>query len=105
MLIFASGVNAENVFAVRRTQTVTIAALDLQSEEGRNAAYSSLRKAAKNVCVEVEGRRTLDNSLSYARCVEDSLSAALVQVRDPVFQEFVARRAKEQRKTTIAALK
>ena len=106
MLIFASGVNADSVFAERRTQTVTIAAVDLQSEAGRWAAYRRLKKAAKNVCGEVEGRRTLDNSASYARCVEDSLSAALAQVRDPIFQEFVAaRRAKEQRKATIAAVR
>ena len=53
---------------------------------------------------QVDGRRTLENALSYTRCVEDTMQAAIAQVRDPLFQEFLARKS-GQRKEVIAAVK
>lgn len=104
MLVCLSGtVLADDQFTERRTQVVSVAAVDLQTEAGRQDAYSRLRIAAKRVCAEVDGRRTLDDALSYARCVDDTLGAAIAQVRDPVFQEYAERRMSGQRKAAVAA--
>lgn len=77
---------------------------ELASEAGRRAAYARLRTAVKNVCAQVDGRRTLENALSYTRCVEDTMQSAVAQVRDPSFQEFLARNS-GQGKAVIAAAK
>lgn len=104
MLVCGSGVvHADEQVADRRTQVVNVSAIDLQSEAGRRETYSRLRVVAKRVCAEVDGRRTLDDAVSYARCVKDTLDAAVAQVHDPVFQEYAARRANGQRKAVIAA--
>jgi UrcA family protein len=100
----SASVQAEDQFTERRTQVVTIPAEDLESEAGRRAAYARLRTAVKNVCADVDGRRTLEKAVSYRRCVEDTMRSAVTQVRDPLFQDFVARMS-GQRKAVIAAAK
>ena len=99
----SGAVHADSVFTDRRTQTVNISASDLQSEAGRRVAYSQLKQAAKNVCAEVDGRRTLDNAVSYARCVDETLDEAIAQVRDPLFKEYAASRKSGQSKPMITA--
>ena len=101
--VFASA-QARDVYSDRYTQIVTVSADELSTDAGRQAIYRRLRSAAKRVCLEVDGRRTLDNAVSYRRCFEDTMSMAVAQVRNPFFKEYVAR-ANGPRKAMFAAAK
>jgi UrcA family protein len=80
-------------FVERRTVAVSLAGIELGTEEGRGILYGRLRTAAKRACRDLESRHNLSKAMLFKKCVDDALIGAIAQVRDPLFeQQYAARR-------------
>jgi UrcA family protein len=76
----------------RRSQTVQFADLDPTNIHGVASLYQRIKSAAKNVCHELRPDRGLNGSQLYARCVQETLSNALVEIHRPALTAYAAER-------------
>jgi UrcA family protein len=79
-------------FVERRTVLVSLAGIELATEEGRSILYRRLKTAAKSACRDLESRHNLSQAMLFRKCVDDALIGAIAQVMDPAFEEYAARR-------------
>jgi UrcA family protein len=62
--------------------TVSLADLDLSTEQGMQMARDRLDKTARRLCKQVVNPWTLSHHTQYLRCVDDATTAALGQIHD-----------------------
>jgi UrcA family protein len=77
---------------VTRSAKVSLADLDLATEEGQSAARERLHQVARRLCSQVADSVSLAHQPNFVACVQDTLTAALRQVASPM---FVAKRTEQ----------
>lgn len=71
-----------------RSVAVSIAGIDLDSDEGRRIVFQKLKRAAKTVCSSLSDPHGLTRILLYKKCVDGALTEATGRVKHPAFQEY-----------------
>jgi UrcA family protein len=66
-----------------RTAKVSMAGLDLSTAAGVRAARVRLQEAAQRLCTQVEDPLDLSHHENYLACMDESMTAALQQLRLP----------------------
>ena len=66
-----------------RTAKVSIADLDLGTTAGMTAAQARVRQMARRLCSQVEQLDDLSHHENYLACVDESVTAAMQQLKGP----------------------
>jgi UrcA family protein len=66
-----------------RSQTVSLADLDLSTPEGMSAARERVRKTARRLCFHLSDPEDLSHQTNYVTCVDDAVAGAMLQVTGP----------------------
>ena len=63
-----------------RSQTVSLAGLDLSTPEGMSAARERVDKTARRLCSQLADPADLSHQTNYVKCVDDAVADAMLQV-------------------------
>jgi UrcA family protein len=66
-----------------RAAKVLLADLDLSTPEGLRIAYDRLHDTARRLCSQQEDMQSVAHYPTYVKCVDETLAAALRQVKGP----------------------
>ena len=80
--------------------TVQFGDLNLNNAQGVDALFKRIKKAAKDVCSEFEGR-TLSKKWLYSKCVDTALSTAITRVARPKLSQYLAERSAKPRDVSV----
>jgi len=70
--------------ADKKSQVVSVADLDLSTEEGMKAARERLHQTARKLCGQVVDPWSLSHHPDYLQCVKDTTTAAVAKLQGPL---------------------
>jgi UrcA family protein len=63
-----------------RSQTVSVADLDLSTPDGMSAARKRVQKTAQRLCFQLADPADLSHQANYVKCVDEAVTGAMHQV-------------------------
>jgi UrcA family protein len=66
-----------------RSQTVSLADLDLSTPGGMSAARERVHKTAQRLCFQLADPEDLSHQANYVKCVDDAVADAMLKVTGP----------------------
>jgi UrcA family protein len=75
-----------------RTQVVRLADLNGASADGAAAVYRRVKKAAENVCRDLDPYRQLVRQEAYTKCIETAVGDAIVTIDRPAVTAYAEKR-------------
>lgn len=76
-----------------RSQTVSLADLDLSTPEGMSAARKRVQITAQRLCFQLTDPADLSHQANFVKCVDDAVAGAMHQVTDPALRLVAQSRA------------
>jgi UrcA family protein len=70
--------------SLTRSQTVSLAGLDLSSPAGMAAAQERVHQTARRLCFQLSDATDLSRQPNYVRCVDEAVASAMVQIAGSV---------------------
>ncbi len=76
-----------------RTAKVEVADLDLGTTAGMMAAQARVRQTARRLCSQLEQLDDLSHYANYLACVDESVTAAMQQLKGPALARLAEKKA------------
>jgi len=64
------------------TLKVSLAGLDLSTQQGIQTAQERVRKAARRLCAKVANSADMQRQLDYIACIDDAMAPVMAQIDD-----------------------
>jgi UrcA family protein len=79
-----------------RSQTVSVADLDLSTPEGMSAARKRVQKTAQRLCFQLADPSDLSHQSNFVKCVDEAVIGAMHQLTGPALGSVAQSRAEQR---------